>query len=388
MLFTLAAASLAAWTYLAAWRAGFWRSDVRLGEAPPPVAWPEVAVLIPARNEADGVAEVIRAQMACDYPGAWSVTLVDDGSDDGTAELAFAAGRRDRLDIVTAPPPPKGWTGKIAAQRAGLARLSERRSGARYVLFTDADIAHAPDTLRRLVARAESEDLALVSLMAKLDARGPFASLLIPAFVYFFQKLYPFAASNDPHLNIAAAAGGCMLVRRDALAAAGGLDAIRASLIDDCALARAIKFSGPGAPRKTFIGLADGEIVSLRDNRALSSLWSMVERSAFAQLGYSWLALAGSVLGMGLVYLVPPAATLLTPFHRDAMAGAAAAVAWLVMTTTYRPITRLYGQPSPSALLLPAAALVYMGMTISSALAHAHGRGGAWKGRTYPARRA
>ncbi len=388
MLFWLAFASLAAWTYLAAWRAGFWRCDERLFDAPPPALWPEVAALIPARNEADVIAETIRTHMAVDYPGAYTVTLVDDNSDDGTADVAWSAGRKEKLSIVAAPSPPPGWTGKIAAQRAGLARIDEKQPGAKYILLTDADIAHAPSALRRMVAMAEAEDFALVSLMARLDARGPWAQLLVPAFVYFFQKVYPFAASNDPDETVAAAAGGCMLVRRDALAAIGGLEAIKGALIDDCALAAAIKRKGPGAPRKTFIGLADDEIVSRRDNRKLSSLWSMVQRSAFAQLGYSWAALAGSVLGMGLVYLVPPLVTLLTPLHRDGMAGAAAAIAWLVMATTYRPVTALYKQPVAAAALLPLAAGFYTAMTVSSALAYAAGKGGAWKGRTYPARRA
>lgn len=383
MLFILSALSLAAWTYLAAWRAGFWRSDERLGDAPSPAVWPDVAALIPARNEADVVAETIRAHMAADYPGTYSVTLVDDGSDDGTADIAWRAGDKNRLSVVDAPALPSGWTGKVAAQKVGLEKIDERRPGAKYILFTDADIIHAPGALRRMVARAEAENLAMLSLMARLDSRGPWAQLLVPAFVYFFQKVYPFPASNDPGEKIAAAAGGCMLVRRDALQAVGDMSAIKGALIDDCALAQAIKLKGQGAPRNTVIALADDEIVSRRDNRKLSSLWSMVERSAFAQLGYSWAALIGSILGMALVYLVPPVVTLLTPFHRDGMAGAAAAVAWLVMATTYRPTTALYGQSAPAAALLPVAAFFYTLMTASSALAYARGKGGAWKGRTY-----
>jgi hopene-associated glycosyltransferase HpnB len=385
MLFFLSALSLAAWTYLAAWRAGFWRADERLGEAAAPATWPEVAALIPARNEADVVAETIRAHMATDYPGAFSVTLVDDGSDDGTADVAWNAGRKDRLSVVDAPALPAGWTGKVAAQKAGLEKIDERRPAAKYILFTDADIIHAPGALRRMVARAEAEDLSMLSLMARLDSRGAWAQLLVPAFVYFFQKVYPFPASNDPAEKIAAAAGGCMLVRRDALRAVGDMGAIKGALIDDCALAQAIKLKGPGAPRKTIIALADDEIVSLRDNRKLSSLWSMVERSAFAQLGYSRAALFGSILGMVLVYVVPPVFTLLTPFHRDGMAGAAAAIAWLVMATTYRPTTALYRQGTPAAALLPVAAVFYTLMTASSAIAYARGKGGAWKGRTYAA---
>ncbi|MBY0422930.1 MAG: glycosyltransferase [Parvularculaceae bacterium] len=386
ILFAFALLGMLAWIYLAQWRAGFWRADERLPAAPAPAIWPSVAALIPARNEADGVEAVVRAHMAVDYP-SYTVLLVDDGSTDGTADLAWQAGSKERLSIFTAPPLDAGWTGKIAAQRAGLSRLAAVAPAVKYVLLCDADIVLKPDTVRRLVAHAEANQLALASLMARLDSRGPFAGLLVPAFVYFFQLVYPFAASNDLKLRIAAAAGGCMLVRRDALAAAGGFDAIKGALIDDCALASTIKFRGPGAPRPIWIGLAEDEATSLRDNRSLGSVWSMVSRSAFAQLGYSWLALVGAVLSMALVYLGPPLVALLTPWHRDGFAGAAAATAWFIMTYTYRPTTAIYRLPWAAALTLPVAALFYMAMTVSSALAYARGKGGAWKGRTYAAPR-
>lgn len=385
MLLALALLSLASWTYLASWRAGFWRlDDGSLPAAPPPQSWPAVVALIPARDEAETVGAVVRAHMEIDYPD-YAVLLVDDGSTDGTAEIAWAAGRKDRLSVMTAPPLEAGWTGKTAAQRAGLTRIAERTAQPEYVLFCDADIVLAPECVKRLVAHAESGRFALVSLMARLDCRGFWAALLVPAFVYYFRLVYPFAASNDLNERVAAAAGGCMLVRREALAAAGGVDAIKGALIDDCALAAALKLKGPGAPRATWIGLADGEVVSLRDNRTLASLWAMVSRSAFAQLEYSWLALAAAVAGMALVYLGPPGIALMTPIHRDGFAGAAAAIAWLVMTHTYSPSTRFYRLPAPAALSLPLAAVVYMAMTVSSAAAHALGRGSAWKGRTYPA---
>lgn len=387
MLLALSLAASAAWIYLAGWRADFWRADQRLPDAPPPAAWPDVACVIPARDEADGIDAVIRTHMAIDYPGRYSVLLVDDASTDGTADIAWGAGRKDRLAILTAPPLPRGWTGKVAAQRAGLEKLTEIHPQAEYILFADADIAFAPGALKRLVAYAEANDLALVSLMARLDARGPFAQLLAPAFVYFFQMVYPFPAANDPAQKIAAAAGGCMLARRRALAAAGGVDAIKGALIDDCALAAALKFNGPGAPRKTYIGLADDEVVSLRDNRSLSSLWRMVSRSAFAQLNYSWVILIGAVFGLALTFLVPPILALTTPFHREPYAAAAAAAAWWAMSHTYRPTSALYRQPSAMSLLLPVAAVFYLAMTISSALDYARGRGGAWKGRVYPATR-
>jgi hopene-associated glycosyltransferase HpnB len=242
---------------------------------------------------------------------------------------------------------------------------------------------HAPSTLRRLVAKAGAERLALVSLMARLDSRGLWGALLIPAFVYFFQKLYPFPQSNSPDAEVAAAAGGCMLVEKEALAAAGGVAAIRSQLIDDCALARLIKSAKSAAPRRIWIGLADEEVVSLRDNRRLASVWDMVARSAFTQLDHSWLKLAGTVAGMALLYLAPILVLALFPLHLDGAAAAFAAAAFAVMAFTYLPTLAVYGQPSWRGFFLPVAAALYTAMTVSSALRHTFGRGGRWKGRIY-----
>lgn len=379
-----AGAALAAWLVLAFARGGFWRAGERLEPAPEPRQWPPVIALIPARNEAASIAAVIAAHAASDYPGEFSVVVIDDGSDDGTADLADAEAQKSRraFDVISAPPLAPGWSGKLAALNAGLDRVRDRP--AKYLLFTDADIAHAPATLRRLVARAESENLALASLMARLDARGMWGALLIPAFVYFFQMLYPFAQANDPASKVAAGAGGCMLVNREALAAAGGVEAIRDRLIDDCALAERLKHAGAGAPRRIWIGLASDEVVSLRDNRDLSSIWSMVARTAFAQLGHSWLMLAATVAGMAVVYLAPPLIALAYPLHGNELSGVTALAAWLLMATTYRPTLRLYGAPRSLTFALPAAAFLYVLMTVSSALRHIRGGGGLWKGRTYP----
>ncbi|MGE0409343.1 MAG: glycosyltransferase [Amphiplicatus sp.] len=376
----VAALSLAAWLGLAFARGGFWRAKERLGEAPEPGAWPDIAIVIPARNEADSIAAVIASHQASDYPGAVVVTLVDDASTDGTATRARAANGPRRLDIIAAPPLRPGWTGKLSALDHGIAHTRKAAPNAKYLLLTDADIAHAPSTLRRLVAKAEAENLGLVSLMAKLDARGISGALLIPAFVYFFQQLYPFAWSNDPRKGTAAAAGGCMLAARDALDAAGGVAAIKDRLIDDCALARLLKSSG----RRIWIGLAEHEVVSLRDNRHLSSIWSMVARTAFEQLGRSPALLSGAIIGMAIIYLAPPIILAGFPWHRNALAAALATADIALMALTYRPICALYGQPFWKAFLLPLAALLYMSMTLSSAVAHLRGRGGLWKGRAYP----
>jgi hopene-associated glycosyltransferase HpnB len=232
----------------------------------------------------------------------------------------------------------------------------------------------------RLVVKAEKEDLALVSLMAQLDARGLSGGLLIPAFVYFFQKLYPFALANDPKSSVAAAAGGVMLVRRDALQRAGGIEQIRDQLIDDCALARLLKVAG----ERTWIGLADAEAQSLRDNRSLRSIWSMVARTAFTQLDHSWAKLFACAAGMGLIYLAPPAIAFLTPIHGNSAAAIFALAAFFLMALSWSPTLRLFGKPGWAGFFLPVAAAFYLAMTVSSGLDHARGRGGFWKGRAYP----
>lgn len=381
----IAALALTAWIYLTLGRGSYWRASERLARSPDPRSWPDVVAIIPARDEAETISAVIASHMASDYPGAFSVTLVDDGSTDGTAEIVRAAASElRRLDIVTAPPLAAGWTGKLASVAHGVALAAALSPNAKYLLLTDADILHAPSTLRHLVAKAEADGLALTSLMARLDSRGFWGSLLIPAFVYFFQKLYPFPQSNDVESAVAAAAGGCMLVRRDDLSAAGGIKAIRAKLIDDCALAELIKAQGSPSPRRIWLGLAKDEAISLRDNRSIASVWNMVARSAFAQLDHSWLKLAGTVAGMLLLYLAPIAILIAYPWHQNEVAAAFSAIAFGLMALTCQPTLTLYGEPSWKGFFLPAAALLYTLMTISSALRHARGGGGLWKGRAYP----
>ena len=386
-LFLIAVLACAAWGYLTLGRGGFWRADQCLGDAPAPAEWPEIAAIIPARDEAETIAAAVEALLASDYRGRLTVIVVDDSSTDGTVDIARRAAERmpkgdDRaFEIAAAADLPEGWSGKMWAVNQGLARALEAAPGARYMLLTDADIVLTPDALRRLTAKAETEGLALASLMARLDARGRWGGLLIPAFIYFFQKLYPFPRANDPYDDMAAAAGGCMLVRAEALEAIGGVAAIREALIDDCALARRIKDISPST--KIWIGLAEREATSLRDNRSLESIWNMVARTAYAQLGLSPLLLAGTVLGMALLYLAPPLVVVTLGWHGDWGAFLFAAIAWGLMAYTYWPTLRLYGREPLETIFLPVAAGLYTAMTVSSAMRYWRGDGAQWKGRRY-----
>ncbi len=375
--------SLAAWVFMLLFWGQFWRANQRLRPAPVPPVWPSIVGVIPARDEADSIAQVVNAHLSSAYPGAFSLIVIDDASTDGTGALARAAaqGKAHALQVIDGAALPPGWTGKLWAQAQGVARARETAPEARYLLLCDADIVFGPETLGRLVAKAEADRLSLVSLMARLDARGPWASLLIPAFVFFFQKLYPFAWANSPKRSSAAAAGGVMLVRADAVAELDLPASMRGALIDDCSLAAKVKRSG----RPIWIGLAEpGMAISLRDNRGMESIWSMVARTAYAQLGHSPLLLAGALLGLCFLYVTGPALAL-----SGAWLGATPAVwfgsaAWVLMSLAFFPTALDYRRPFV-APLLPLAAILYGAMTFDSARRSWQGAGGAWKGRTYPA---
>lgn len=380
----LALLSLAAWVWLIVFRGRFWWADQRLGQPPEPTDWPAVAAVVPARNEAAHVGAAVASLFAQDYPGEFRVVVVDDGSDDGTADAAYdgaaGAGRSDRLTIVDGSPLEPGWTGKLWAVSQGLAAVERSVPGAAYVLLTDADIAHDPSNLRRLVAKAEAGRLDLVSLMVRLRCKTIWERLLIPAFVFFLQKLYPFPWVNDAKRQTAAAAGGCMLVRRAVLARIGGVAAIRDAVIDDCALAAAIKRSN-GA---IWLGLADRSGPrSLRGYDGLSGVWRMVARSAYVQLRHSPALLAGTVVGMALLYLGPPVALIGGALTVDPLVAALGGAGWAAMWGCYRPTLEDYGQPVLAGLALPLAGLLYVAMTVDSARLTRAGRGAAWKGRTY-----
>lgn len=373
-----------AWLWLAFFRGKYWRADQRLPAVPDrPRKLPPVVAVVPARNESATVAETVTSLLEQETAGGPDirVVLVDDASDDGTAETARAAaaetGAEDRLRIVVTDGPPEGWTGKLWAVRTGLEAARSFAPKARYVLLTDADIRHPADGLLRLVGKAEADELVLTSLMVKLRCVSYWERLLVPAFVYFFQKLYPFSWVNDAKRLTAAAAGGCMLVRRDALDRAGGVEAIRGEVIDDVALAKRLK--GEGA---IWLGLAE-DWVSLRSYEHLADLWRMVARTAFVQLRRSTVLLLATVVGLTVLYLVPPAVALWGLAVGHPTAEIVGAVAWVVMAMTYAPTLRLYGLSTTWALTLPLAGLLYTLMTIDSARRHWQGRGGAWKGRTH-----
>ncbi len=373
-----ACAALLGWFWLAVLRGGFWLCDRRLpGAAPARDDWPTVVAVVPARDEVGTIAQSVRSLVEQDYPGGLTVILVDDGSSDGTAEAAREAVGARKLDIVDGAPLAEGWTGKVWAMNQGVARARVLAPDARYVLLTDADIAHGADSLRRLVAKAEAESLDLVSLMVRLRCDSFWERWLIPAFVFFFQKLYPFAWVN--RRGRAAAAGGCMLVRRAALERIGGMAAIRGRVIDDCALAGEIARDG-----RIWLGLADSSR-SIRGYDGLAGIWNMVARTAYVQLDHSPLLLAGTVLGMVFLYLLPPFAFIAGMFLQDMAAMAFGAAGAALMTVMYVPMLQYFGLSPWRAFLLPEIAFLYSLMTLSSALRHYRGHGGAWKGRTYSA---
>ncbi|MFE7644777.1 glycosyltransferase [Streptomyces phaeoluteigriseus] len=375
----ISAVSLAAWLWLLLCQGFFWRTDVRLPPREEPGRWPSVCVVVPARDEAAVLPASLPSLLAQDYPGRAEVFLVDDGSSDGTGELARELARRHGglpLTVDSPGEPPAGWTGKLWAVRHGIALARAR--GPEYLLLTDADIAHAPDSLRELVAAAHTGGFDLVSQMARLRVESVWERLVVPAFVYFFAQLYPFRRIGRPGARTAAAAGGCVLLRTEAAGRARVPDSIRHAVIDDVALARAVRGSGG----RIWLGLAD-RVDSVRPYPRLHDLWRMVSRSAYAQLRHSPPLLLGTVLGLALVYLVPPLALLGGLALGSPAAALPGGLAWLVMTGTYVPMLRYYRQPPWLAPLLPFTAFLYLLMTVDSAVQHYRGRGAAWKGRTY-----
>ncbi|MFD7503438.1 glycosyltransferase [Streptomyces sp. NPDC059850] len=389
----IAAGALVAWVWLLLGQGFFWRTDIRLPWAPSggageepggPGDWPSVAIVVPARDEAAVLPASLPSLLAQDYPGPAEVFLIDDGSSDGTGKLARElADTHGGLPLTVASPgePEPGWTGKLWAVRHGIALAKsshESTHQADFLLLTDADIAHEPDSLRELVRAARAHGLDLVSQMARLRVTTGWERLIVPAFVYFFAQLYPFRWVNRRRGRWAAAAGGCVLLRREAAERAGVPEAIRQAVIDDVALARAVKRSG-GA---TWLGLAD-RVDSVRPYPGLGELWRMVARSAYAQLRHSPLLLMATVAGLAVVYLVPPVALCAGALTGRPAPLAAGAAAWALMTATYVPMLRYYRQTLWLAPLLPLTAFLYLLMTIDSAVRHWRGRGAAWKGRTY-----
>ena len=378
VLTSIAALALAIWLYLICARGGFWlcreRDDV-LPAVPP--RWPRVTAVVPARNEAEGIVESIGSLARQDYPGPFSIVLVDDDSEDNTAELArrLAAGiGADRgFALISSRGLASGWTGKLWAVRQGVEAANNAVEPPDYLLLTDADIVHTPDSVRALVTRAESGKYVLTSLMARLRCQSGWERSHVPAFVYFFQMLYPFARVNNPRSSVAAAAGGTVLIRREALDRIGGIAAIKDALIDDVTLAAAVKKVGP-----IYLGHS-GLAASVRPYPHFVDIWRMVSRTAFTQLRYSFMLLLLTLVGLTVVWLVPAEQIL---FGRG-VGFACGLAAFLLAAGSYIPTLRRYGRNSLWSLTLPLIALFYMAATVGSALKHWFGAGANWKSRAY-----
>ncbi|HXX82464.1 MAG TPA: glycosyltransferase [Casimicrobiaceae bacterium] len=377
----VAALSCAVWIYLLAARGGFWRAAQRDDEPVPTlrgdIAWPRVAVVIPARDEAGLIGGTLAALLKQDYRGDFNVIVVDDHSSDDTVaksrRAAAAARASDRVTVLTAPSLPEGWTGKLWAMHLGVRYVQALPEPPAYLLLTDADIRHAADTLTTLVRRAVRDRLVLTSLMARLRCSSFAEHAFIPAFVFFFQMLYPFAWVNRPDRKTAAAAGGCMLVERRSLQTAGGLGAIRGELIDDCALARLLKRHGP-----IWLGLSK-RVRSARAYPSIGDVRHMIIRCAYAELQHSPWWLAATAVAMTVAFLAPPV-LILSGGGASQVLGA---LAWAQMALAMQPSLRFYGLSRWWGLALPAIAGAYLVFTIDSACRHMRGRGGEWKGRIH-----
>ncbi|WP_228992104.1 glycosyltransferase [Streptomyces sp. DH8] len=377
----IAVGSLIAWVWLLLGQGFYWRTDQRLPRRGDPERWPSVAVVVPARDEAEMLPVSLPSLLVQDYPGDARIILVDDCSSDGTGLLARDLAARYGglpLTVVTPGEPERGWTGKLWALRHGIAVA--RREKPDFLLLTDADIAHEPDSLRDLVAAAGSgsEGFDLVSQMARLRVESFWERLVVPAFVYFFGQLYPFRRVNRARSRTSAAAGGCVLLRSEAAERARIPDSIRQAVIDDVSLAREVRRAGG----RIWLGLAE-RVDSVRPYPRLADLWRMVARSAYAQLRHNPLLLGGTVPGLLLVYAAPPATLVAGVLTGDGAAAWAGGAAWAVMTATYLPMLAYYRQSPWLGPLLPVTAVLYLLMTVDSAVRHYRGRGAAWKGRTY-----
>ena len=374
--------TLAIWLHVFFGRGWFWRVkklDADRKEGAAPSVAPSVVAIVPARNEAETIEQVVKSLLAQDYPGDFSIVIVDDHSEDSTAEIARKAAvesaAAERVQVVSAAALPEGWTGKVWAMNCGVTAADGKTPA--FYWFTDADVSHAPDTLRRLAALAEQNRADLASLMVLLQAKTLPERALIPAFLYFFLMLYPPQWIADEELNTAGAAGGCVLLRREALEHIGGLAAIRNEVIDDCALAKKVKQSGG----RVWMGLTRRS-VSLRTYGTWSEIRDLIARTAFTQLRYSARLLAGTLAGM-LLTCASPIALL---FAHDSIGRVLGLAAWLLMSLSFLPTVRFYRLSPLWAPLLPFSALFYSYATLLSALRYWRGRGGQWKGRAQASR--
>jgi len=375
----LALLVLVLWLYLAFLRGNFWRLEEDNLEPKPLEKWPHVVAIVPARNEAATISRAANSLLGQEYPGEFSVVVVDDQSDDGTAALARKAaeeaGATPRITVHSASELPSGWTGKLWALNEGISAASGKAPD--FFWFTDADIVHASDTLRRLVSGAETESLDLASLMVLLQARTFPEKLLIPPFLYFFLMLYPPRWIADPQKRTAGAAGGCILLRRAALERIGGLASIRNEVIDDCALARVVKETGG----QIWMGVTR-ESVSLREYKTFAEIRDLIARTAFTQLGYSFLLLVATLLGLFVTYGLP----WILFFAGEDPAWLLGSTAASLMTVTFLFTVKFYNRSALWALTLPFAAAFYGYATLLSAIRYWLGRGAQWKGRAQACR--
>jgi len=354
-----AALSLVIWLVLLLGRGWFWRvSTLQASADMRPLHRCRVVAIVPARDEADVIAESVGSLLRQDFDGELEVIVVDDNSSDGTGSLVQGA------RVIQGAPLADGWTGKLWAMQQGVAAAGDTD----FFLFTDADIRHDAHNVASLVGMAQHRQLDLVSHMVKLHCGTWAEKFTIPAFVFFFFKLYPPAWIASVKAKTAGAAGGCVLIRPGALAGIGGLAAIRGEVIDDCSLARAVKRKGG----RLWLGLT-ATTESIRPYAGLGEIGRMISRSAFRQLDHSVLMLAGSVVGLLVTYVVPPMLGVSGSY--------AALLAWGLMTVCYLPMVRFYGLNPVWSLCLPLTACFYLGATVHSAVSYWRGRGGVWKGR-------
>jgi hopene-associated glycosyltransferase HpnB len=389
ILLVIASLSLIVWIFLLLFWGQFWQADQRLEinniDLP---SYPSVCAIIPARNEADVLSISLKSLLNQEYSGQFSIILIDDQSTDKTGEVAQEIANNlnqsERLKVILGKPLPVGWSGKLWAMEQGIQTVKNQGLSPDYFLFTDADIEHHSTNLKELVTKAEKENLALTSLMVLLRCDSFWEKFLIPAFVFFFQKLYPFPWVNNPQNKMAAAAGGCILIRRDRLEEIGSIPSLREALIDDCTLAQKIKgLSTSDNPTTIWLGLTE-KTKSLRPYDSLDTIWTMIARTAYTELNYSPFLLLGTVLGMSLVYLAAPVILLLGLYLESGNLIIMSSLTWLLMAIAYLPTLRLYKLSPLWSLSLPLIALFYNLMTIDSALRHWRGQGGGWKGRVYP----
>jgi len=373
----LAITSIIVWGFMVFFRGQFWRSNQFLPNNRMPLKDPpEIVIIIPSRNEEFTIGQSISSLLQQNYSGIYSIIVVNDNSSDETINAVRRASKGQKnITLIDGTELPDKWNGKIWAIAQGIELARKNFSHAKYYLFTDADIFHHPENLSELTCKATNENLALVSLMSKLRCVSIWEILLIPAFIFFFQKLYPFSLVNDPNKSIAGAAGGCMLVNSQHLEEIGGIETIKDAVIDDCTLAKHLKEFNP-----IWLGLTRS-IRSLREYHSFRDISRMVSRTAFTQLNYSILNLFVTVVGMLIIYIIPVISVFIGVWADEKFLIILGLIAWLMMVVTYTPTLGLYNRPIIEAGFLPVAALLYSAMTINSAWQHMAGNAPIWKGR-------